>query len=357
MAAGAPLRARLEAWLQRHWWRSSVSLPMQLLRPLSWLLGMLLAVRRATRATRGAPAALPVPVVVVGNLIVGGAGKTPTVLAVVQALQAAGWRPGIVSRGHGRSADGVHAVQQGSTAAAVGDEPLLLRRRSGVPVWVGRRRADAARALLAAEPAVDVIVSDDGLQHHALPRAVELIVFDERGAGNGLLLPAGPLREPLPAALQPQQLLLYNAARPSTALPGALAARRLGSAVPLADWHAGRATGATALAALRGRPLLAAAGIAAPQRFFAMLEAAGLQLQPPPLALPDHHDFTSLPWPAGTPDVVVTEKDATKLLPARAGTSRIWVVGLDFALPDDVLQPLLRRLGPPPLPPPQPTLP
>ena len=354
MAAGAPLRARLEAWLQRHWWRSSVSLPMQLLRPLSWLLGMLLALRRATR---GAPAALPVPVVVVGNLIVGGAGKTPTVLAVVQALQAAGWRPGIVSRGHGRSADGVHAVQQGSTAAAVGDEPLLLCRRSGVPVWVGRRRADAARALLAAEPAVDVIVSDDGLQHHALPRAVELIVFDERGAGNGLLLPAGPLREPLPAALQPQQLLLYNAARPSTALPGALAARRLGSAVPLADWHAGRATGATALAALRGRPLLAAAGIAAPQRFFAMLEAAGLQLQPPPLALPDHHDFASLPWPAGTPDVVVTEKDATKLLPARAGTSRIWVVGLDFALPDDVLQPLLRRLGPPPLPPPQPTLP
>ncbi len=351
MAGGAPLRARLEAWLQRHWWRSTVSLPMQLLRPLSWLLRALLALRAAAR---GVPATLPVPVVVVGNLIVGGAGKTPTVLAVVQALRAAGWQPGIISRGHGRSADGVHAVQPDSAAAAVGDEPVLLRRRAGVPVWVGRRRVAAARALLAAEPAVNVIVSDDGLQHHALPRAIELIVFDERGAGNGLLLPAGPLREPLPAVLGRRQLLLYNAPRPSTALPGALARRRLGSAVPLADWHAGLAAGATTLQALRGRALQAAAGIAAPQRFFAMLEAAGLQLQPPPLALPDHHDFARLPWPAGTPDVVVTEKDAIKLQPSRVGSTRVWVVGLDFALPDELLQPLLRHLGPPP---PSPTTP
>lgn len=328
----------LAAWLQRHWWRAQVSLPMQLLRPLSWLYAALAGLAKQPVQ------ALPVPVVVVGNLIVGGAGKTPTVLAVVQALQQAGWRPGIVSRGHGRSGDGVQAVQADSAAAMVGDEPLLLRRRSGVPVWVGRRRVEAARALLAAHPGVDVIVSDDGLQHHALPRVVEILVFDERGIGNGLLLPAGPLREALPHTLAPRQLLLYNAGRPSTLLPGALARRHLAQAVPLADWMAGNAQAAVPLARLRGRPLLAAAGIAAPERFFSMLVAAGLQVER--LPLPDHHPYTTLPWPAGTADVLVTEKDAVKL--KTAGGPRIWVVGLDFVLPPEFTQDLLRRLGQPP---------
>lgn len=334
----APLRSRLEALLQRHWWCRRPTLLMQALRPLSWLLAGL------ARLLRKAPQTVPVPVVVVGNLIVGGAGKTPTALALLRALQAAGWRPGVISRGHGRRGDGVQEVRSDSTAAEVGDEPLLIHRRSGVPVWVGRQRVAVARALCAAHPAVDVLVSDDGLQHGALPRRVELIVFDERGAGNGLRLPAGPLREAMPAVLSPHQCLLYNAAAPTTALPGALARRRLGPAVALADWRAGR--GGQPLATLRGRPLLAVAGIAAPQRFFSMLDAEGLTLQR--LPLPDHHDYSTLPWPAGTTDVVTTEKDAVKLVQQHLGETRVWVVGLDFELPASLTQDVLRRLGQPP---------
>jgi tetraacyldisaccharide 4'-kinase len=341
MAAVAGPGAHLAALLQRHWWRPEPTLPMQLLRPLSWLLAGL------ARLLRKAPQTVPVPVVVVGNLIVGGAGKTPTVLALVRVLQAAGWRPGVISRGHGRRGDGVQQVRSDSSAAEVGDEPLLIHRRSGVPVWVGRRRVAVARALCAAHPAVDVLVSDDGLQHRALPRQVELIVFDERGAGNGLRLPAGPLREALPLALSARQCLLYNAAAPTTPLPGALACRRLGPAVALADWRAGRTAHANQpLATLRGRPLLAVAGIAAPERFFSMLEAEGLTLRR--LPLPDHHDYTTLPWPAGTADVVTTEKDAVKLVAQRSGDTRVWVVGLDFELPDSLTQDVLRRLGQPP---------
>jgi tetraacyldisaccharide 4'-kinase len=336
------LAARLEALLQRHWWRPAISLPMQLLRPASWLYAGLAA------AARKPAQALPVPVVVVGNLIVGGAGKTPTVLALVQALRQAGWHPGVVSRGHGRQGDHVREVLADAGAADVGDEPLLLRRRSGVPVWVGRRRVEAARALLAAHPGVDVLVSDDGLQHGALPRLLEVVVFDERGAGNGLRLPAGPLREAMPQHLAADRCVLYNAARPSTALPGLLLGRSLSGACGLADWHASRRAAAVPLATLRGRPLLAAAGTAAPERFFAMLEAEGLAVQR--LPLPDHHDYTTLPWPAGTPDVVTTEKDAVKLAPARVGTTRVWVVGLDFTLPPAFTQDVLRRLGPPPHP-------
>ncbi len=341
--ARAALAARAEALLARHWWRPQPSWLAQLLRPLSWLYA-LLAAWASARARRHAVAA-PVPVVVVGNLIVGGAGKTPTVMALVQALQEAGWHPGVVSRGHAGLAAArrvASAVQPDSSAADVGDEPLLMRRRTGVPVWVGRRRAAVAQALCAAHPQVDVLVSDDGLQHHALRRDVEVLVFDERGAGNGLRLPAGPLREPLPQALAACQMLLYNAPQPSTALPGWLAQRSAGAAVPLASWLAGTRDGALALPALQGRPLLAAAGIASPQRFFGMLEAAGLQISR--LPLPDHHTYTALPWPSTTHDVLTTEKDAVKLQGAALGATRVWVVGLDFVLPSSFTQDVLRRL-------------
>jgi tetraacyldisaccharide 4'-kinase len=275
-----------------------------------------------------------VPVVVVGNLIAGGAGKTPTVIAVVEALRAAGWRPGVISRGHGRRGDAVAAVQAAATAAEVGDEPLLIHQRTGVPVWVGRRRAHAAAALCAAHPEVNVLVSDDGLQHTALSRDLDIIVFDERGIGNGLRLPAGPLRQALPAQVPARTLVLYNAAQPTTRLPGTLVARTLGQAVPLAGWR--RASRAVAVPLDRFQrhgqpPLLAVAGIASPERFFRMLEAAGLVITR--LPLPDHHAYDTIPWPASTRDVLTTEKDAIKLQPARLGDTRVWVVGLDFVLP------------------------
>jgi tetraacyldisaccharide 4'-kinase len=271
---------------------------------------------------------LPVPVVVVGNVLVGGAGKTPTVLAVVALLARRGRRPGIVSRGYGREGADVVLVEPGADVDRVGDEPLLLRRRTGVPVAVGADRVAAARVLLSAHPDVDVLVSDDGLQHLALARDVEVLVFDERGAGNGRLLPAGPLREPMPTALLPHQLVVYNAATQTTELPGFVARRELAGLAPLEAWWQGDGGGRDALARLRGRAIVAVAGIARPDRFFAMLRDHGLQIVELPLL--DHADFSVLPWPAGSSDVVVTEKDAVKLAPGRALGARVWVARLDF---------------------------
>lgn len=323
VAISVSLSVRLQrAWLVRG------ALARALL-PLAWLHGAIVALRRASfrRGWRRIDT-LPVPVIVVGNLIAGGAGKTPTCLAVVELLRRHGWTPGIVSRGYGRDdADDILLVTPDTPPSACGDEPLLMRRRSGAPVVVGRRRALAGRHLLAVCPQVDVIVCDDGLQHLPLARDAQVIVFDERGAGNGWLLPAGPLREPITAAPPARSVVLYNAPQPSTPWPGHLAARRLGRFSSLADWRHGDPTDAD----LRGRPLLAAAGLAHPQRFFDMLREAGLDIAE--LPLPDHHGFATLPWPADTADVIVTEKDAVKLDPARLGSTRAWVATLDFRLP------------------------
>lgn len=338
MAATRPgPQALQQAWLTRGptaW----------LLLPLAAVFGLLVAARRWLYAHGLLRAdTLPVPVVVVGNFIAGGAGKTPTVAAVVELLGRAGRRPGVIARGYGRRADdALVEVAADTPPSRSGDEPLLLRLRLGVPVVVGRDRVAAARALLQSHPEVDVLVSDDGLQHLRLPRRVQVVVFDERGAGNGWLLPAGPLREPLPRRLPANTRVLYNAAQATTALPGRTVQRRLRGAVALADWWAGRPASEDALRALAARPLVAAAGLAHPQRFFDMLRAAGLTIAP--LPLPDHFDFATLPWPADAHDVVVTEKDAVKLRPGHTGSARVWVAPLDFALGDAFERELLALL-------------
>jgi tetraacyldisaccharide 4'-kinase len=336
--------ALIEAWLQRHWWQARRTLPMRLLMLLSGLYGAL--ARRARQRAQPQPGPA-VPLLVVGNLVVGGAGKTPTVIALVQAFQAAGRKPGVISRGHGREGDGdaARAVAAGDPALAVGDEPLLIQRRTGVPVWVGRDRSAAARALCVAHPEVDVLLSDDGLQHHRLRRDAELLVFDDRGVGNGLLLPAGPLREPMPAQLGRHQRVLYTGQHVSTALLGALGQRRLGLAWPLADWLRADPSTALPLSQLAGRRLLAAAGLADPRKFFDMLRAAGLAFDP--LPLPDHHRYAKLPWPAGTLDVLTTEKDAVKLDPLMLQGTRVWVLPLDFRLPPGLAADLLTLLPAP----------
>ncbi|MCR5864377.1 tetraacyldisaccharide 4'-kinase [Aquincola sp. J276] len=336
----------LAAWLQRQWWRPRPTLGARLLQPLSWLYRGLAALHRRRSAAPADRGPGEVPVVVVGNLIVGGAGKTPSVIALVRWLRGTGWTPGVISRGYGRGTDAVAQVQPGLGAAHGGDEPLLIQLRTGVPVWVGADRVATLAALRAAHPAVDIVVSDDGLQHHRLRRDVQLVVFDERGAGNGLLLPAGPLREPLPPALPPRTLVLYNAPAASTPLPGFLARRSLAGVMPLADWWAATDGAAQPLQALQGRPLHAAAGIASPERFFGMLEAAGLAIER--LPLPDHHDFATLPWPRDT-EVVITEKDAVKLRPDRLPPGqRVWVATLDFPLPPGLAAALQPLLPPPP---------
>jgi len=334
--------ARLEALLQRHWWQPRPRGLMRLLWPLSLAYGGLAALARRQAVPQAGPA---VPVLVVGNLVVGGAGKTPTVIALVLAFQAAGRRPGVISRGHGRQGHGVSAVTADASAQAVGDEPLLIRRRTQVPVWVGRDRSAAARGLCAAHPEVDVLLADDGLQHRRLRRDAELLVFDDRGVGNGQLLPAGPLREPLPVALGPQQRVIYTGQGVSTPLPGGSGRRRLGRAWPLCAWLRDEAHAAVELHSLTDRPLLAVAGLAAPQKFFDMLSAAGLVFDS--LPLPDHHPYATLPWPASTRDVLTTEKDAVKIdLAALAGT-RVWVLPLDFQLPPGLADDLLSLLPAP----------
>lgn len=351
MAAPAPAErsasraSRLEGWLQGQW-RQPTGGASLLLRPLALLYHLLSGLHRLQYSTglRRAEHA-PRPVIVVGNLVVGGAGKTPTVLALVRQLQALGRRPGVISRGHGREAGDVRLVTRGSSPADVGDEPLLIHLRTAAPVAVGRDRLAAARALCQAHPEVDLLIADDGLQHHALARELQVLVFDDRGTGNGRLLPAGPLREAAPRQLPPRTLVLYTHGAASTPLPGAIGTRRLAGLTPLAGWWAGEAADPEAWSRLAGRPVWAAAGLARPEPFFAMLESHGLQLRR--LPLPDHAPFTPLPWPADAEDVVVTEKDAVKLQPGRCGNARVWVATLDFDVPTDFARQLLLQLDAP----------
>ncbi len=329
------IHATLEHHLRRAWQRRG---PLACaLWPLAIVHGALSALRRAPYRLGWRQAArLPVPVIVVGNVTAGGAGKTPTTLAIARHLKAQGWRPGIVSRGHGRRSGALRSVAPGDDPRDVGDEPLLLRREADVPVCVATRRAEAGRALLAAHPDVDVLLCDDGLQHLALARDVEICVFDARGIGNGWLLPAGPLRErwPRPADLdlwtEPAPPGMFDPARATFHATRRLAgqARRAdGAQVPLAD--------------LSARPLVALAAIARPEAFFAMLGAAGLQ-PAHCIALPDHHAFDRLtPQMAAAQTLVCTEKDALKLWRHRPDA---WAVPLQLDLPADFLAALDARL-------------
>lgn len=323
-----------------------------LLWPLSRLYGLLAELRRqAFRAGYFRSERVPVPVVVVGNVVAGGAGKTPAVIALVQHLQARGLHVGVVSRGYGRISSHCLEVLPGTPIEASGDEPALIRRATGAPVFVATRRAEAARALLAAHRQTQVIVCDDGLQHYALQRDVEIAVFDERGVGNGWLLPAGPLREPWPARLRRGvraggcgiDLVLHTGEH--AALVGV---RGFGSTRRLAD-HALRADGSrVALESLTGQPLLALAGIAKPEAFFAMLRARGLVLAET-LALPDHYTFDSYPRPQDKGyTVICTEKDAVKLFPRQADVLAVPLVFSPepafFTTLDALLAPLLSPL-------------
>lgn len=336
----------IRAAIERAWWAARPGWLSHLLLPLAWLYGLAWQVRRLVYAAGWLQARrAPVPVVVIGNLIVGGAGKTPTVIGVVSALRQHGLTPGVISRGYGSHADHAREVAVDATAADCGDEPLLIRRRTRAPVWVGRDRVAVAHALCAAHPEVDVIVADDGLQHHALARDAQIVVFDERGIGNGRLLPAGPLREPFAARPPKRSAVVYNAGTCSTAWPGPQVARALGGALPLRAWWAGEIATAGGLRSLQGQPLLAAAGIASPQRFFDMLTAAGLAFDR--LPLPDHAPLEPRPWPAQTPCIVVTEKDAVKIPADAPDADKIHVATLDFPLPAETVDALLAWLEPP----------
>lgn len=282
----------------------------------------------------------------VGNIVIGGAGKTPTVIALVEGLRRRGWTPGVVSRGYGAGRDRRDLpgrVTADSDPAVVGDEPLVIHRRTGAAVWVDRDRPAAVRSLLRHHPQVDVVVSDDGLQHWPLHRDGEVLVFDERGVGNGLLLPAGPLREPMPRAVEPQAIVVYNAPSASTPLPGLLAERRLGPIRPWLQWHRGDTGPGLSEETLRSRTWRAVAGTGHPERFFAMLESAGLTIVRCPL--PDHATLRPRPWIDDGMPVLLTEKDAVKVRPDDVDLPSIHVATLDFQLPEEVLEWAHRRLA------------
>jgi tetraacyldisaccharide 4'-kinase len=328
-----------QAWLIRGWTAC-------LLWPISKVYGFATGVRRLLyRSGLLASAHVGAPVLIVGNVIAGGAGKTPLVIAVVHHFQCRGVRVGVLSRGYGRRSHGCLQVLAETPVFESGDEAALIRRATGAPVFIASKRVHAALALLDAYPETQLLVCDDGLQHYALRRDIEIAVFDDRGLGNGWLLPAGPLREPWPErSRQGADLVLHSGNSP--AFEGYSASRQLadhaialdGSKIPLAS--------------LRGAPVAALAAIASPGAFFAMLRSEGLTIEQT-ISLPDHYDFAGYRLPAKSCNTVLcTEKDAVKLFGLSSMAQvRLLAVPLRFtaepaffAALDALVAPLLSQL-------------
>ena len=300
----------------KHW--ASRGVVAWLLWPPSLLFRVAVALRRLLYRVRVLKSEHPgIPVVVVGNVTVGGSGKTPLVVWIAEHLKKKGWTPGIVSRGYGRTAGANIQAPRAATiaddAAEVGDEPIVLSRRSGCPVWVGADRIAVCRALRDAHPDVDVLLLDDGLQHYALRRDIEIAVVDARGFGNGFLLPAGPLREPASRLRSVDAVVSHGASIK-------------GYAMKLAGDALHRMTDANdrrAASAFAGQRVHAVAGIGEPNRFFLHLGRLGIKVMPHPF--PDHHAFTPADLEFGDEaPILMTEKDAVKL--RRAARPNWWVL-------------------------------
>lgn len=320
-------------WLQNHWYRIT---PLHLiLIPASALFRTLVALRRAMyRSQIFSSDQLLLPVVVVGNISIGGTGKTPLTLALAQQLSARGWQPLIVSRGHGRQSKEPQQVSPGSTAQQVGDEPLLMARRGICPVWVGRDRAAAAHAAIRANPQCNIVLCDDGLQHYRLQRDVEIAVIDgSRGFGNRFLLPAGPLREPV-ARLHTVDAVVVNGEAP---LPGQYAMHLSGDV-----FHnlLNPERTATANDFLETRNH-AVAGIGNPGRYFQHLERLGISFTPHPF--PDHHPYEAGDLAFADCDaILLTEKDAVKC--TTFADSRYWVLRVDANIDPTLIDQILRKI-------------
>ena len=337
--------------LTRDWWLPRLTMRSALWLPLAALFACAAALRRALyRSGVLATQRLPVPVLVVGNLTLGGSGKTPLVILLAHALRERGWRPGVISRGYGRGtanrAESVEVTPE-SDPAIGGDEPLLIARAAGVPVFVNAERARAGQALLAAHPEVNVIISDDGLQHYALARDIEIAVFDERGAGNGYLLPAGPLREPLSRAAGLTALVVNASGGHAAGISlyqGFPAMHRM-KLLPLPCYRLGERSDTCALEAFAvrapGARFAALAGIGNPARFFATLRAAGLHFSEH--GFPDHHRYARADLAAIDADIlIVTEKDALKC--AAFNDDRVWVLPVTAQVNGALIDLILEKL-------------
>lgn len=323
------MKAALEHWLLRRWYGGVAPGPG--LRLLSLVYRGLLALRGALyrRGFRRVHR-LRVPVLVVGNLVAGGSGKTPLTIALARALAERGWRPGIVSRGYGRRSQEPVRVTPHLPPEVCGDEPLLIARRTGLPVFVDNDRVAGARRLVA--EGCNLVIADDGLQHVRLGRDIEIEVVDgQRRHGNGRLLPAGPLREPAGRRVD------FRVVNGGAAGEGEWHMRlRLGEAEPL-DGGASRP-----LAVFAPGPVHALAGIGNPGRFFASLREAGLELHEHPF--PDHHAFLAADLRFSPPlPLLMTEKDAVKCVDFSLANA--WFVPVDAELPAALLDAIAERLA------------
>jgi len=317
-------------WIERHWYTDSfVS---RLLAPVGWAYCLLVWLRRQAYRRRFFPSTrLSVPVIVVGNITVGGTGKTPLVVWLAGFLQREGYQPGIVTRGYGgRARDWPRAVRADSDPAEVGDEPVLLARRSRCPVAAGPDRVRAAHTLIA-EHRCDVILSDDGLQHYRLARDLEIALIDgARRFGNGRCLPAGPLRESVARLRQVDARVTQGHAGPG----------EWEMTLEAAGFHSLEAPGkSVTVDSFRGRAVHAVAGIGYPQRFFTLLRRLGLEVIEHPF--PDHYAFRAqdLRFDDGR-EIIMTEKDAVKC--ERLGGMRAWYLEVT-AVPDTQLGELVRQ--------------
>lgn len=323
----------MSEWLQRQWYKSGVW--HLVLVPLSWLFRLLSSLRRlAYRLGIFKTVRLPVPVIVVGNITVGGTGKTPLVIWLAEQLAQAGFKPGIISRGYGGKNDGPMPVTGSSDPAIAGDEPVMIAGRAAVPVWVGRDRAATGMALLNAHPACDLIISDDGLQHYRLARDAEIVVIDgQRRFGNGQLLPAGPLRESM------QRLASVDAVVSNgMTLDEGFVEMQLQPADFRNLKDAMKSASASEFA---GKRLLAIAGIGNPGRFFAQLKTMGLQCAEK--SFPDHHVYKPEDLQMDAADaILMTEKDAVKCRAfAQPGW---WYLAVDAKLDRALVERVLKKL-------------
>lgn len=321
--------------LQHHWYRYTPLLLVSL--PVSWLFGALAALRRwLYRKNIIASHRLPVPVIVVGNISVGGTGKTPLTLALAAKLIEFGMHPIIVSRGYGGSVPSPTEVHEDSTARRCGDEPLLMARRNICPVWIGRDRVATALAARQAHPECDVILCDDGLQHYRLQRDIELVVVDgKRRFGNGMLLPAGPLREPV-SRLRNVDAVVVNG---DGALSGEHTMRLHGEL-----FHNLLNPSKTLPAhCFQGLRLHAVAGIGNPRRYFDQLHAMGLNCTEHPY--PDHHAYTPDELCFAECDaLLLTEKDAVKC--TAFADSHYWVLRVEAQIDTQLIELILRKIAP-----------
>jgi len=347
------LRAKFERWLQRQWQHRGVWAWTMV--PLALLFGVILKLRAARFKYFHYPLRqIKIPILVVGNIYIGGTGKTPVVIALVKQLSALGWRPGVISRGYGTHIGDQPVVGQGSVdAKQFGDEPSLITRETGAPVAVHPNRHQACLDLLTQFPQTNLVISDDGLQHLRLPRDLELVVQDVRGMGNGWLLPAGPLREPVSRLRSVDAVLTrtddasLHEKKQSTLLSvthhSNANLRKTSISLQICQFRhmlSGMTQDpATFLSSVSNLTVTAIAGIATPERFFSSLRSIGIPLKQV-LAFPDHFSFEQSPFARLTADIIVlTGKDAIKC--QEVSDDRLWVAEVDIRFSDPEFLPWL----------------